>query len=203
MSAKREQRKREILREAKRLFNEKGFVNTSMSDLGAAVNLRDGSLYHYFPDKHAIAVACHQEALRVSIRCINNGRKYEGNGWQKLSHLIVCFFLEAGQNGPNIYAGDLTYLNEPDRARIRADRDHFIEQIATFIRLGISDGSMRVSDVMVSSEAVCSILFWLPKWSAEQKSRGERFAASILDAIAALLGAQPIADSQTRNSQSS
>lgn len=203
MSDKREQRKRNIVREATRLFNETGFVNTSMSDLGAAVGLRDGSLYHYFPDKHAIALACHHEALRVSIRCINNARKYDGNGWQKLCHLIVCFFLEAGQNGPNIYAGDLTYLNEPDRARIEADRDQFIEQISTFVRLGANDGSMRVSDVSVSSEAVCSILFWLPKWSVEQKSKGQSFATSVVDAIAALLGAQPIAESQTRNSQSS
>ncbi|MEL6258185.1 MAG: hypothetical protein AAFQ67_03900, partial [Pseudomonadota bacterium] len=167
-----------------------------MAELGAAVQLQDGSLYHYFPNKHAIALACHQDALRVSIRCINNARNYEGTGWQKLRHMIVCFFVESAQQGPNIYAGDLSYLKEPDRSRIAADRRRFIDQVAQFIQAGCSDGSVRVANAAIAAEAVCSILFWLPKWSHEHRLDHQTFGVTIIDAIASLLGAETLSQLQ-------
>lgn len=48
------ERKNEILDAAARLFNEKGFDNTSTNDILEAVGIARGTLYHHFKSKEAI-----------------------------------------------------------------------------------------------------------------------------------------------------
>jgi AcrR family transcriptional regulator len=43
-----------IGRAAAKLFNEKGYLETSMDDIAAAANLSKGGIYHYFFSKHEI-----------------------------------------------------------------------------------------------------------------------------------------------------
>ncbi|HRD62559.1 MAG TPA: helix-turn-helix domain-containing protein, partial [Nocardioides sp.] len=49
-----------ILREAARLFSSKGFHGTSTREIADAVGIRQPSLFHHFPSKHAIAEALFQ-----------------------------------------------------------------------------------------------------------------------------------------------
>lgn len=51
-------RRAEILRIATELFLEKGYSGTSMSALARAVGIQKPSLYHHFPSKEALFVAC-------------------------------------------------------------------------------------------------------------------------------------------------
>ncbi len=54
--SKKQERQEKILLEALRLFTEKGYFNTSVSDIQAALNLSVGTLYNYFKNKEAIAI---------------------------------------------------------------------------------------------------------------------------------------------------
>lgn len=53
---KKQQRQEAILLEALRLFTEKGYFNTSVSDIQSGANLSVGTLYNYFRNKEAIAL---------------------------------------------------------------------------------------------------------------------------------------------------
>lgn len=53
---KKQERQEKILVEALKLFTEKGYFNTSVSDIQTASNLSVGTLYNYFHNKEAIAV---------------------------------------------------------------------------------------------------------------------------------------------------
>jgi len=53
---KKQMRQEKILLEALRLFTERGYFNTSVSDIQAASNLSVGTLYNYFKNKEAIAI---------------------------------------------------------------------------------------------------------------------------------------------------
>lgn len=46
----------EILEKASHIFLSKGYHNTSMADIARACNMFKSGLYHYFPDKEALAV---------------------------------------------------------------------------------------------------------------------------------------------------
>ena len=54
MRKKPEERKKEILDAADRLFAEKGYDNTSTNDILEAVGIARGALYHHFSTKEAI-----------------------------------------------------------------------------------------------------------------------------------------------------
>jgi AcrR family transcriptional regulator len=43
-----------IGRATTKLFNEKGYLETSMDDIAMAANLSKGGIYHYFFSKHEI-----------------------------------------------------------------------------------------------------------------------------------------------------
>ena len=52
-----------LIRESASLFRRYGFHATSMGDLGAAMNLNKGTLYHYFPSKGEILFAIYAQVF--------------------------------------------------------------------------------------------------------------------------------------------
>ncbi len=61
-------RRAEILALAADLFLTKGYAGTSMSALARACGIQKASLYHHFPSKEALFVACVTDGYDVAIR---------------------------------------------------------------------------------------------------------------------------------------
>src|SRR5690554_6288787 len=57
-----------LLREAARLFREKGYERTTVRDLAAAVGIQSGSLFHHFRTKEEILKAVMVETIRSEER---------------------------------------------------------------------------------------------------------------------------------------
>jgi AcrR family transcriptional regulator len=53
-----------LLEAASRLFRERGFHGTDMSDIAAEIGLARNSLYRYYPNKEHILLACIQRDMR-------------------------------------------------------------------------------------------------------------------------------------------
>ena len=58
-----ERRRREVIATAARLFAERGYQETSMSELTAATGLAAGGLYHYIESKDELLIAICDELL--------------------------------------------------------------------------------------------------------------------------------------------
>ena len=56
-------RRDRILREAAKLFNEKGYSKTTARDIGTAVGILNGSIFYYFPTKAHILAAVITDAM--------------------------------------------------------------------------------------------------------------------------------------------
>lgn len=63
---KAEASRREILDTAARLFAARGYADTSLRDVAAAVGMKAGSLYYHFPSKEALAA----EVLGIGVERI-------------------------------------------------------------------------------------------------------------------------------------
>lgn len=61
-------RRAEILAVATGLFLAHGFAATSMAALARAVGIQKASLYHHFPSKEALFVACVTEGYEATVR---------------------------------------------------------------------------------------------------------------------------------------
>jgi AcrR family transcriptional regulator len=74
----RQQPRQEILRTAARLFQQQGYVATSMNDVAAALKLSKGGLYHHFESKDEILFHIMSHAMQITEeRVINVVRRMD------------------------------------------------------------------------------------------------------------------------------
>ncbi|MFN4157583.1 MAG: TetR/AcrR family transcriptional regulator [Gemmobacter sp.] len=67
-TAQHSERREEILRLATEAFVTDGYAGTSMADLARAVGVQKASLYHHFPSKQALFVACVTEGYEGTVQ---------------------------------------------------------------------------------------------------------------------------------------
>jgi AcrR family transcriptional regulator len=73
-SGKSGDRRAEILALATDAFLTHGYSGTSMADLAGAVGIRKASLYHHFPSKHDLFVACVSEGFLGALKRLEDIR---------------------------------------------------------------------------------------------------------------------------------
>jgi len=61
-------RRAELVRVAARLFREKGFDGTTVRDIAHAVDMRSGSPFYHFANKHELLMAVMEEGLRLGLQ---------------------------------------------------------------------------------------------------------------------------------------
>jgi len=60
-------RRAELVKVAARLFREKGFDGTTVRDIAHAVDMRSGSPFYHFANKHELLAAVMEEGLRLGL----------------------------------------------------------------------------------------------------------------------------------------
>lgn len=110
----------EILAQAARLFAAQGFVGTSMNEVAEACKLSKPTLYHYFKDKHELAMQiCEGHVARLAA--LVDEVKSEGlPPREELRALIERFVREYGlaQDAHRVLTEDVKFLAEADRERL-------------------------------------------------------------------------------------
>jgi AcrR family transcriptional regulator len=71
------QRRDEVLAAATDAFLQAGYAGTSMADLAKAIGIQKASLYHHFPSKLALFVACVTEGYEGTIKRLDEIRTDE------------------------------------------------------------------------------------------------------------------------------
>ena len=67
ISKEPEVRKQEILETAMKLFSEKGFEKTSISDIAKEIGVAQGLCYRYFPSKDILFQSALEEYANLSL----------------------------------------------------------------------------------------------------------------------------------------
>ena len=148
---KGEQTREMIVREAARLFNEKGMAGLAVSDLLKATRLQKGGFYNHFDSKEDLAV----EAFDYSVRAVT--RRFEDRLAGKTTapdrlYALISAFREYYDNPP--ISGGCPLMNtavEHDdanprlRERARQATQMFIGNIAAIVKGGIKRGELRSS----------------------------------------------------------
>jgi AcrR family transcriptional regulator len=85
-----EDRRQVLVNEAARLFGSKGYENTSMRDIAAAVGILPGSLYHHFPSKEALFVAVYSFGVEQIRQAVNDAVSRHTDPWARLEAACVA-----------------------------------------------------------------------------------------------------------------
>ena len=100
----------EIIRAATEVINDKTFALATMIDIAARLDLRDATLYYYFPNKQALAYACHIRSLERFDALLSSADAETVSGVAKLRNLIRGLIDDSVRDGPQLYFGDYSYL---------------------------------------------------------------------------------------------
>jgi AcrR family transcriptional regulator len=84
----KDERRRQIMDAALKVFAEKGLIATMMSDIAAASDLSYGLIYHYFHDKEELFITLVERALQGALRLTEEVRARPGQPWERLQ--ILC-----------------------------------------------------------------------------------------------------------------
>ena len=159
-------KKREaILRAAIKVINAKGFAAATMTEIAATLDLKDAALYYYFPNKQALAFAGHQRSLdrfEAILLAIDHGR---GTGLCKLKRFLQALLDDAVDNGPQLYFGDNSYLEDIQRRAIEARTAELSKALERFLEEGMADGSVVPCEPALVVQLLVGMLIWLTKWT--------------------------------------
>src|ERR671921_203523 len=118
-----------MLREAARLFAERGFRGTSVADLGEACGISGPALYKHFPNKQAVLARL---LVDISQQLVDGGRAVVDAGGDPHDVLValVDFHTDFALAEPDVIRvqdRDLASLDDRDRGVVRRLQRSYVE----------------------------------------------------------------------------
>jgi TetR/AcrR family transcriptional regulator len=197
--AKRERRRAEILRAALAAFRDHGYHATTLDDIAAGLGVRKTALYHYFPDKQSILLACHRDAIADLERILAAARPLS-TAELRLRHVVrehVRVMTDALGGSP--LAFEVTSLAPEQQTEIIAARDRYERELREIVALGMRQGTFRRGDPKLAVFILLGALNGIARWyrpggAWDAAALGEAFAGQL---VGGLLrdGAEPAARS--------
>jgi len=146
----KEQRRREIVDAAEKVFFSKGVKSATMDDVAAEAELSKGTLYLYYKNKDELYYAVNLRGFRILIDLFREASEQGKTGIEK-THLIGRAFFRFSREHAD-YFNALSYYEVSDVDYSEADSEAcscdqagmtVIEILVEAIRTGIQDGSIR------------------------------------------------------------
>lgn len=118
------ERKRQILKAARKLFWKNGFARTTMPAIAEAAELSAGTLYLYFPGKHALYAELLDEGFDLLESRLKEAVS-KGRAPRKAAEALVDAFLAFAREAPDYFDVLFFTLQEPGREMqvLREGRD--------------------------------------------------------------------------------
>jgi TetR/AcrR family transcriptional regulator len=154
-----------IVRAAIEIINAKSYALATMHEIAAALDLRDATLYYYFPDKQALAYECHRRSLQRFEKLLSTIDQTDDVASEKLRHFIRSMLVDSVRHGPQLYFGDYSYLDASQRKAIIIWADRLKSMLVKFVVEGIEDGSIVQCEPEFVVQLMLGMLIWLAKWA--------------------------------------
>lgn len=172
---KAQEKKREILDAASRVFRRKGLHASGMRDIAAELGMAVGNLYYYFKDKEALLAFVQETTLAGLLDLAARVRESDLRADARLRLLIEGHVVCLNEETPGSLAHlEVEALGEPWRRQIQAGRDEYERTFREVIDEGIASGVFRPTDSKVSALAILGAVNWTVKWFRPDGRRSAR-----------------------------
>lgn len=192
LRARYEARRRDVVATAARLFAERGYDGTSMSELTAATGLAAGGLYHYIEGKDDLLIAICDELLEPLLARAREIVATEAPPVEQLHALATAWVAHvvAHRHHMLVFTQERQAIErQPRWRRVRSQRKAFEKILDDVLARGESDGSMTFADRRLSLLALLGMVNYTPQWV---RPNGRLSAPEIASGYCAmLLGAGP------------
>ncbi len=191
----RDVKREAVIRAAARAFSARGYHNTSIDEIAAALNVTKPTIYYYVANKEQLLLECILTGLAHVLEPFRRPRRAAVTAREQLNDTIRHYAqaIASEYGGCMVRAEDLG-LTPASLARIKelkSEIDHGIRQL---LDEGVRDGSIHTPDPKMTAFALAGALNWIAHWYRENQSMT---AAEIAEAFVRIfnLGLMPRTES--------
>jgi TetR/AcrR family transcriptional regulator, cholesterol catabolism regulator len=167
LRARYEARRREVIDSAAKLFAERGYDGTSMSELTAATGLAAGGLYHYIEGKDDLLIAICDELLEPILARAREIVAADAPPVEQLRELVTAWVAHvvAHRHHMLVFTQERQAIErQPRWRRVRSQRKAFEKILDDVLARGEADGSMTFADRRLSLLALLGMVNYTPQW---------------------------------------
>lgn len=162
----REKKREDILAAAETLFFERGYAQTTVADIVAALGVTKPYLYYYFTGKDDIF---EQLSWRASVACLTSMHADAGDTRPAGVRLKQGLHRLAVANIRHFRAGTFAYretgaLAAPFQARLRAMARVFHRELRDLLEQARMEGSVDFNNLTLTSHAIGSVVGFMYTW---------------------------------------
>jgi len=141
-------KKDRIVKEAAKLFAEKGYIETSTAEIAEAAETATGTIFYHFATKEGILKEIYETLIREYLRAMEHAADEAENGMDALERILRLHFRLAKD-----YRAEFTTVHrdmpaqiiydDERRTRMRTNSDISVKIVRNVLEQGIKDGSIR------------------------------------------------------------
>jgi len=167
----RELKREAVIRAAAREFNRKGYHNTSLDDIAAALEVTKPTVYYYVTSKEQLLFQCFVagvEQIRAAFRAV---RELSVPARERLNAVLRHYGeAVASEFGWCMVRAEEQDLSPAMSRHIKSLKSEVDQGIRRLIREGIQDGSIEACDPKMTAFAFAGALNWIAHWYREDQS---------------------------------
>src|ERR1700757_1090707 len=167
----REVKRDAVIRAAAREFNRKGYHNTSLDDIAAALEVTKPTVYYYVTSKEQLLFECFVaggEQIRAPFRAV---RELELPARARLSAVLRHYGeAVASEFGWCMVRAEDQDLSPAMSRHIKQLKSEIDQGVRRLIRDGLQDGSIAPCDPKMTAFALAGALNWIAHWYREDQS---------------------------------
>ena len=162
-----ERRRREVIAAAARLFAERGYQATSISELTAATGLAAGGLYHYIESKDQLLISICDELLDPLLERAREIVAEPAPPAEQLRALLHAWLAQIASHRDHmlVFAQERHVIErEPQWRRVRGQRKAFEQLLDDVLARGERDGTMHFEDRSFVLLTLLGMVNYTPQW---------------------------------------
>jgi TetR/AcrR family transcriptional regulator, cholesterol catabolism regulator len=175
--------KEKITEQSIRLFEKKGFSETSIQDIVDSIGVTKGTFYYYFSSKEELLMDIHNryidELLAIQEKILFDKSK---SSKEKLSDIILMLIRSIKSQGPSakVFFREMQNLSDERLAEIIPKRDQFRLNIQKVLEEGTEQGEFRHDlNIPIVTFGILGMANWSYQWFNPEGSMTEKEVSDI------------------------
>ena len=166
----REVKREAVIRAAARAFNRKGYHNTSLDDIAAALEVTKPTVYYYVSNKEQLLFECFVAGIERIRAAFREARSLAMPARERLKAVLRRYGeAVASEFGWCMVRAEDQDLAPDMSAHIKAMKSEIDQGIRRLLREGIQDGSIHHCDPKMTAFALAGALNWIAHWYRESR----------------------------------
>ena len=163
-------REAELYKNAAIFFNRNGYSSTSIRQIGRAIGIREGSIYHYIRSKQDLLFNICEWAMRTSLDAIAPLAKQDLNPGVKLKQMIKLHIATLAKNSTEhcTMLKELRSLDRNNKKKIIKLRDRYEAFFRDVIEDCVRNNIFRDLDIKMTTIVLLGMMNSLVRWYSSE-----------------------------------